>query len=778
AETFYFMIMGSEVSDTDGTTITTIKDDSELEISLRSTTNKKRARSISSSEGYIDELGEESQLSSVGSRLGSPTSRGTKKKVKSSYTNSGSNKMTSKKHRKPGSPTRSKRQIKPLTKQQPIPVQPARKRGRPAGIKNRVPIQQHDNENDDDYGRDLDSQIIHRRNSGKLTVIEENDVFAKDNAGQTNLHRACQACSGESLDMVKALINGGAEVNVRDNAGLTPLHEAVNAQNYDVVKYLLEAGANPNMGESDGVDTPLHDAVNLTNEEIISLLVVYGGDPDKMNLNGITPKMLAADEPQILPLLKSASKVKEPNSLIVRRNTEAKVSEESRRISPGEAGKILHRKSSIPNHPGRSTRSTKTNGRSRCSDSLRNNGARGITSSNEVLRLDLSIDSKTGRSRLHHYSKLGHAEAVVGILEMDSSLINHADKLSRRTSLHEASIEGHHEIIGFLLAYQADINAQDKYGNTPLHYASFYGHADVIKLLLEHNTALRIKNEDGKTPLEMARGRRNVIQLLCQALDVDSDKYLSNNITKKSEPGHEQKYEPRNVSKRTPEFCEDSEKEGSSVRVDTPDAQSETFSVESEKKNFTYESICNMDTDTDLEPVYQDSDGNFSSSSLSDTEESQPKTPVLKAGPIYAFQFDPKIDGYPLVPYTGNEDARFVIDIQIERYLVWDRGSLAKKINRNIAQRKVTFDEKRMLWPLLNKEIWRDSAPESHSFENIQTERRSQFDKWELHFIKYPDILKIISGPWEGRQIGDLKIFPIDIVSNDGNIDDAEESDC
>ncbi|CAG8444882.1 16778_t:CDS:2 [Acaulospora colombiana] len=767
--------MDSE-TDTDWTTIRG-DNESELEVSTRSTTPiKKRARSISSSEDYNNDIGEDSQTSSVGSNPGSSSGGESKKKkkVKSSYVNSkNNNRTTLRKHRKPGSPTRSKRQTKPSTKQS-IPIQPARKRGRPAGIKNRTPIQ-HDIDNG--YGKDYDSQIIHRRNSGKLTIIEENDVFAKDNAGQTNLHRACQSCSEENLDMVKALIGGGADVNVRDNAGLTPLHEAVNSQNYEVVKYLLEAGANPNIGESDAVDTPLHDAVNIMHEEIISILIDYGGDPEKTNLSGMTPKMLAADEPEILSLLKSASKVKEPNSLIIQKNTEAKVSEEFRRIPSGETGKILHRKS-IPSHSGRPTRSTKMSGRpsdrSRCNDSLRNNGARGITSSNEVLRLDLSIDSKTGRSRLHHYSKLGHAEAVVGILEMDPSIINLPDKPSKRTSLHEASIEGHHEIISFLLAYQANINAQDKYGNTPLHYASFYGHGEVIKLLLEHNTALEIKNEDGKTPLDMARGRRHIIQLICQALGVDSEKYLSNNVITKSESRLEKNNEMQSVSKSTPEPCDDSKKEIGSVNIDVPAVQSKAFSVESEKKSSPCESICNMETDTDLEPIYQESDGDFSCSSLSDTEESQPKTPVLKAGPIYAFQFDPKIEGYPLVPYTGNEDARFVIDIQIEKYLVWDRGSLAKKINQNIARRKVTFDEKRMLWPLLNKELWRDPVPENHLFENIQTKRRSQFDKWELHFIK---VLFIMLGPWEGRQIGDLKIFPIDIVSNDGNIDDAEESD-
>ncbi|RIB25201.1 ankyrin repeat-containing domain protein [Gigaspora rosea] len=138
--------------------------------------------------------------------------------------------------------------------------------------------------------------------------------------------------------MVKALINGGADVNIQDNAGLTPLHEAVSAHNYEIVKYLLEAGANPNIGESENVDTPLHDACSLGYHDIVTILIDYGADPDKTNVNSITPKDTSKSNISE-SLLRLVSQIKLPNHCIVQQNIDARAEEESRRFPSGQTEK-------------------------------------------------------------------------------------------------------------------------------------------------------------------------------------------------------------------------------------------------------------------------------------------------------------------------------------------------------------------------------------------------------------------------------------------------------
>jgi ankyrin repeat protein len=57
------------------------------------------------------------------------------------------------------------------------------------------------------------------------------------------------------------LINYGADINKTDCNGNTPLHTAASKGNFEVVKFLVEAGANPIAKNSKG-KTPL----DLANE--------------------------------------------------------------------------------------------------------------------------------------------------------------------------------------------------------------------------------------------------------------------------------------------------------------------------------------------------------------------------------------------------------------------------------------------------------------------------------------------------------------------------------
>jgi ankyrin repeat protein len=53
----------------------------------------------------------------------------------------------------------------------------------------------------------------------------------------------CRYC----LDVVKLLLERGADPNVKDDDGKTPLHYAAWKGHHKVVELLLEHGANPNI---------------------------------------------------------------------------------------------------------------------------------------------------------------------------------------------------------------------------------------------------------------------------------------------------------------------------------------------------------------------------------------------------------------------------------------------------------------------------------------------------------------------------------------------------
>ena len=76
--------------------------------------------------------------------------------------------------------------------------------------------------------------------------------------------------------------------------GGTPLHLATKARARDVVQLLLVRGADPNMADGIGW-TPLHYAA-IYSQDALRLLLDKGADPNKENENGMTPLHLAAEE--------------------------------------------------------------------------------------------------------------------------------------------------------------------------------------------------------------------------------------------------------------------------------------------------------------------------------------------------------------------------------------------------------------------------------------------------------------------------------------------------
>jgi ankyrin repeat protein len=55
------------------------------------------------------------------------------------------------------------------------------------------------------------------------------------------------------------------------------------------------------------------------------------------------------------------------------------------------------------------------------------------------------------------------------------------------------------ECAEILIAYGAEVNAQNDAGRTPLHPAVRQGNAGFVKVLLEHGAKLDVKDVDGKT---------------------------------------------------------------------------------------------------------------------------------------------------------------------------------------------------------------------------------------------------------------------------------------
>ena len=143
-----------------------------------------------------------------------------------------------------------------------------------------------------------------RRVSQKLNMtVGETETAPKETVkkvktnkyGESPLHVAIK--KGD-FSKAESLIKDGAEINLKDNAGWTPLHEAAanfNGKILDILKLLLENGASVNAKANNG-STPLHDAVMFLPDECVKFLLEKGADPDIVNDDGKTPRLLVAEE--------------------------------------------------------------------------------------------------------------------------------------------------------------------------------------------------------------------------------------------------------------------------------------------------------------------------------------------------------------------------------------------------------------------------------------------------------------------------------------------------
>ena len=150
----------------------------------------------------------------------------------------------------------------------------------------------------DEYGKTRLASAAFGRHADAVDFLLKlgANFAALDSEGGTALHSICW--QGENQDeetnqacerIIRALVDAGVHVNSRDESGASPLHEAAAGDwgNQTAIRTLLALGANPDLVDHEG-NSPLMLAAAKGEVECIRRLLHTGADPKRTNRSGHT----------------------------------------------------------------------------------------------------------------------------------------------------------------------------------------------------------------------------------------------------------------------------------------------------------------------------------------------------------------------------------------------------------------------------------------------------------------------------------------------------------